>query len=129
MAVNSVKLDVFKEMERAIDPEVVRELPEKLHRNIVDVIHDANVWCPAQCDPDMKDEYKALREEREELYSKILSAVPPKKRDLMWHLIDDYSSLILTIDSYDTRMAFRQGLRDGFRLAKFFDSDCAVPEK
>ncbi len=125
-------MDVFKEMKRAITPEVMRELPEEIRQHTVDIMHDAcvaNGWCSAQYDPDMRDEQKALYEKSEKLYSEILLVVPPKKRDLMQRLIDNFSSVIALMDFYDSRMAFRQGLRDGFRMAKFFDSDCAVPGK
>ncbi|OPX92600.1 MAG: hypothetical protein A4E53_00391 [Pelotomaculum sp. PtaB.Bin104] len=120
VALNMTFEELFGELERAVDPEVVERLPKELQVSPVDVLDNNRAWLAPTCDPDYEPEYKGLLEKHKMLRKQVMDLLPAGYKEMLGEL----ENVMLAMESINVKFAFRQGLRDGVGLAGFvLDSD------
>jgi len=108
-------------MKRAIAPEVVENLPDAIRKHVVDSMSEARVRASPGSDPDMQNEYENCGKNSEKIRDEILSMVSVEVRPVLGIRLGDFEDVNVKIGTLCKRMEYRQGLRDGFQLAKFFN--------
>ncbi|BAF58348.1 hypothetical protein PTH_0167 [Pelotomaculum thermopropionicum SI] len=115
VALNMAFEEKIRELGRAVHPEVVKALPKELCVDPVDVLGEARTWCAPVNDPDYGAEYLALVEKLEMLEERVLGLLPAGDKKIL----DELENVLFEIQGLALKIAFRHGLRDGFRLASF----------
>lgn len=94
---------------------VIKSFPLEENTDFVDKIRDISGFRPPVSDPELRGEIEETTRRYEELRLRIIT-MTGNRSDILDELIE-----LTTKDSYmECRMAFREGLREGFRLAQFF---------
>ena len=115
VALNMTFDEKIRELGRAVHPEVVGALPEELRVSPVDVLEADRSWCASVNDPDYGADYLALVEKFEMLEERVGNLLPAGDKKIL----DELENVMFDMQGLALKIAFRHGLRDGFKLARF----------
>lgn len=84
-------------------------------------MYDTRAFYGPACDLDMRNEYEDCVQKSNKIYDNILKLVPAEIRQALKSLLNEYEDINVSVGAYCNKTLYRQGLRDGFQLAKFFN--------
>ena len=103
-----------KELKTVFSDEVINAFPKDFELNPINALKDRYFIEYAKIDPDYMDEYMKIHEKLNNLTGKLSSLIQPENANL----ITVVEELFNNLESIMYSIAFRNGLRDGFILAR-----------
>lgn len=111
-------LNPIEELKGAV--EAFKSMTEEARVDLISSIQDIAGDCSPLRDPELREAYEQSGRKVEELVKAVAAAVGEQSA-ILYELVNTIRN-----DNYiECRMAFREGLRDGFRLAIFLAGPCS----